>query len=118
MSAFYFAEEGVAFSVKRRKDTPAVESLGIRRCNKLEIKRDPETEVFINSMENSNIYFFMRDEFDRTTNYGESYNPEVHDLLVVKSAAEKFSISELKADKIYIDFESAITEFHSKRPGK
>jgi hypothetical protein len=79
------------------------------------IKRDPETEEFIKTLENSEIYFFMREEFDRITNDGDNYDPEVDDQQVIKATAEKFSISESDADTIYTSTEFAIADFLTKR---
>ncbi|MBP1995207.1 hypothetical protein [Paenibacillus eucommiae] len=51
----------------------------------------------------STIYKYMMDEFDQITNYGDNYDPEIHDLQVLKRASEHFNISISEADKIYLE---------------
>ena len=50
------------------------------------------------------IYNYMENEFNKITNYGESYNPETHDPIISKMAADKFGVSESEANQIYIDY--------------
>lgn len=47
----------------------------------------------------------MKLKYDKITNYGANYEPDVHDPLIAKLAAEKFGISESEAGQIYIDME-------------
>lgn len=49
------------------------------------------------------VYDFMEREFDRITNYGETYIPEIHDPLVIETAAEYFGITQEEADAMYIE---------------
>lgn len=78
------------------------------------IKRDPETEEFINTLENSRIYKDMRAKYDEVTNDGDNYTDEL-DVIVQRYASEKYNLSIEKVDKIYIDIEWKISEFHQKR---
>lgn len=51
------------------------------------------------------VYDFMKSKYDEITNYGDNYDPDVHDPLVAKFAAEQFGISESEAGQIYVDME-------------
>lgn len=66
----------------------------IENSNSSEISHKPTDD---------DIYNFMENEFDRITNYGADYIPEIHDSQVLKNASEKFEISESEADRIYLD---------------
>lgn len=55
------------------------------------------------------IYIFIEREFDRITNYGADYIPEIHDQQVLRIASRKFGISESEADRIYL--EKIMTQF-------
>jgi hypothetical protein len=79
------------------------------------IKRDPETEKFINTLEDSEKYLFMRDELDKVTNEGDEYDPELHDVQVFESAAERYGITVETATGIYDRIEFAISDFQQKR---
>ena len=78
-------------------------------------KRDPETEEFINSLEGSEIYKFMRNEYDRLTEDGDNYEVEKHDAIVAQTTIEKFRISEQAAGDLYTSFEFKIAEFWGRR---
>jgi len=59
----------------------------------------------VGAFDKEKIYLYMKAAFDRLTNYGENYNPEVHDPLVAKMAAEKFFITESQALYIYTSYD-------------
>ena len=78
------------------------------------IKRDPQTEEFIATLENNHIYIDMRAKFDELTNEGDNYLEE-HDEAVMHYASEKYNLSLEEVDQIYTNSEFAISEFHRKR---
>lgn len=49
------------------------------------------------------IHAFMEYQYNEITNYGESYDPEIHDPMVARLASERFGISEEEAGQIFID---------------
>jgi len=51
------------------------------------------------------IYQYMKTAYDQLTNYGDSYDPDVHDPMVAQMAAEQFGISPTEAGNIYIEME-------------
>jgi hypothetical protein len=51
------------------------------------------------------IYQYMKIVYDQVTNYGEGYEPELHDPMVAQMAAEKFGISATEAGDIYVEME-------------
>ncbi|AOU01984.1 MULTISPECIES: hypothetical protein [Bacillus] len=48
------------------------------------------------------IYDYMENEFNRITNYGENYTPEIHDSMVAELASKKFGITAEEANEIYV----------------
>jgi hypothetical protein len=55
------------------------------------------------STTNKTIHAFMEQKYNEITNYGESYDPEIHDPMVAKLASEQFNISEEEAGQIIIE---------------
>lgn len=51
------------------------------------------------------VYSFMKDQYNKLTNYGESYIPEIHDDKVDELASKKFGITKSEASRIYIEKE-------------
>jgi hypothetical protein len=51
---------------------------------------------------NEEVYQYMMSAFDSITGNGENYDPEIHDSMVIKMAAQKFGISESEADQIFL----------------
>ncbi|MGM0878845.1 MAG: hypothetical protein ACQEWV_30300 [Bacillota bacterium] len=49
------------------------------------------------------IHAFMEYQYNEITNYGDSYEPEIHDPMVAKLASERFNISEEEAGQIFIE---------------
>ena len=49
------------------------------------------------------VYNYAQGVFDRLTNYGENYNPEIHDGMVIRQTAEHFGIDYQTADKLYLE---------------
>ncbi|CDN42070.1 hypothetical protein BN871_AT_00720 [Paenibacillus sp. P22] len=49
------------------------------------------------------IYEFAMNEFNSLTNYGENYDPEIHDPIVDKKTSEHFGISVEEVERIMID---------------
>jgi hypothetical protein len=47
----------------------------------------------------------MKSKYDEITDYGASYDPNIHDPLVAQLAAEQFGISESEAGQIYLNME-------------
>jgi site-specific DNA-cytosine methylase len=58
-----------------------------------------------NGTSNSLIYEYMKVAYDELTNYGDTYDPEVHDHMVAQMAAERFGITVEQASSIYIEYE-------------
>lgn len=82
-----------------------------------DIIRDPETEEFIDTLENNDIYRTMRDKFDEITNDGDEYLEE-HDLEVAEFASKKFEISTEEAGDLYTNIEWQIGQFHEERKNR
>lgn len=85
-------------------------------------KQDIETEkeAITNSLPNSKeVYDFAQSKFDEITNYGENYEPKIHDELVLKETATHFDIDYDTANTLYMKeamgFESNAL-FESKQP--
>jgi len=74
--------------------------------------RDPETEAFLDTLENNHIFRDMRNEFDK---YSEDYVPETHDSIVFEYASNKYGISFEDANDLYVEFENRLTEFYRGR---
>lgn len=74
------------------------------KVEKEEIARSIE---FDKEWEEKKIYDFMEKAYDQLTNYGENYNPEIHDPMVAKLASEEFGISEYEAGRIYVKVQMA-----------
>lgn len=51
------------------------------------------------------IYEFMMAAYNQLTNYGDNYEPEIHDPIVAELASKEFGITEKQAGDIYIKFE-------------
>ncbi|OME83096.1 hypothetical protein BK120_14945 [Paenibacillus sp. FSL A5-0031] len=49
------------------------------------------------------IYSYIMEQFDKVTNQGEDYVPEIHDPIVLQKAADYFSISIEDVDRIFIE---------------
>lgn len=49
------------------------------------------------------VYEYAQSLFNRVTNYGENYNPEIHDDMVIRQTAEHFGIDYQTADKLYLE---------------
>lgn len=78
------------------------------------IKRDPEAEAFIETLEDNHIYHDMRNKYDEVTNEGDNYTDE-HDVIVAQYASEKHCISVEEAGQLYTRIEWEISEFHKRR---
>lgn len=48
------------------------------------------------------VYDYMKAQYEQLTNYGENYDPEIHDSQVANMAASRFGISASEAGQIYI----------------
>lgn len=48
------------------------------------------------------VYNKAQELFDKYTNYGNDYIPEIHDDLVIRETAEYFSISVTEANELYM----------------
>ncbi|KHE72470.1 hypothetical protein [Halobacillus sp. BBL2006] len=59
----------------------------------------------LDQVDDSEIYSYMKDQYDKLTNFGENYDPKYHDLLVAEKAAVKFSITAEEAAEIYINYQ-------------
>ncbi|MEH7393595.1 hypothetical protein V7149_19685 [Bacillus sp. JJ1503] len=70
-----------------------------------EEKMPTETVSSSSGPSDMEIYEYMKSVFDRETNYGANYIPEVHDQLAGKMASEKFGISSQEAIDIYTKIE-------------
>lgn len=77
-------------------------------------ERDPETEAFIDTLENNHIYRDMRDQYDKITIKDDEYTDE-HDKIVAEYASRKYGISTVDAGQLYSNFEWEITKFHKRR---
>lgn len=84
---------------------------------KLICERDGQLEEFLDSLSpiTRNVFNFMRQEYDRITNYGEYYNPKQHDPIVTKLAGMRFNIQAEEAAEIYIHAQIMMGEFHIKQ---
>ncbi|WP_059103150.1 hypothetical protein [Shouchella shacheensis] len=79
------------------------------------IERDNETEEFIKSLPQAEIYFFMEGEYNRLTHFGENYDADIHDQQVAERAAKEFDLTEDEAGQLYADFGMRIAEFWEER---
>ena len=72
------------------------------------IKKGPSTENFINELEQQkrDIYRFMKDEYSKATNHGDSYNVEFHDPRINAIVSREFNISAEEAENIYMSVET------------
>ncbi|REJ09082.1 hypothetical protein [Halobacillus trueperi] len=66
-----------------------------------EAARAAASEPTINGTRYSTIHTYMKVAYEELTNYGESYDPEYHDPLVAKLAADEFGITKAEAGRIY-----------------
>lgn len=64
------------------------------------------TSSAYSSVDEEKVYEYMKSQYNRLTNYGANYVPEIHDPQVASLASEKFGISTDRADKIYIFYET------------
>ncbi|WP_424162203.1 hypothetical protein ACPA1T_19560 [Bacillus amyloliquefaciens] len=67
-----------------------------------EKRKENSSEVEAQSADDQTIYNYMENEFNRITNYGENYTPEIHDSMVSELASEKFGITVDEANQIYV----------------
>ncbi len=77
------------------------------------IKRDSETENFIDTLENGHIYKDMRAKYDELTDDGRDYKHE-HNEMVIEYACEKYNLTTDQLDRIFIDTEISISEFERR----
>lgn len=75
------------------------------------IARDSETENYISTLDNSEIYKDMRTKYDVVTNEGDEYTDE-HDKIVCEYASKKYNLTTEEVKEIYISSELKISEFH------
>lgn len=57
------------------------------------------------SINKQSVYEYMKEQYDIITDYGNNYDPNVHDPMVAKMASQMFGISETEAGAIYVEFE-------------
>ena len=81
----------------------------------LEMQRDPDTEEFINTLENNHIYRDMRAKYDELTDDGEIVLSDEHDEMATEYISEKYEITKEEVVSLYIFFETEISRFHQKR---
>ncbi|MCA1213481.1 MULTISPECIES: hypothetical protein [Bacillus] len=67
-----------------------------------EKRNENSSEEEAQSADDQTIYNYMENEFNRITNYGENYTPEIHDSMVTELASEKFGITVDEANEIYV----------------
>ncbi|MBJ7894353.1 hypothetical protein [Bacillus atrophaeus] len=67
-----------------------------------EKRKENSSEEEARSANDQTIYNYMENEFNRITNYGENYTPEIHDSMVAELASEKFGITVDEANEIYV----------------
>lgn len=72
------------------------------RVEQTEIAEEASRDI---EREERKIYITMKNAFDKITNYGENYVPEVHDDIVAKAASDTFGITVGEANRIYINGE-------------
>ncbi|WP_078410962.1 hypothetical protein [Priestia abyssalis] len=80
-------------------------------------ERDKELEEFLDSLSPivRDVFKYMREEYERITNYGEIYNPKQHDPMVAKFASRRFNIQAKEAAEICVNVQIMIGEFQIKR---
>ena len=80
-------------------------------------ERDRGLEEFLDSLSPiiRDVFKYMREEYERLTNYGQNYNPKRHDPMVAKLASMRFNIQAKEAAQIYVNVQIMIGEFHIKR---
>ncbi|MGI8315927.1 hypothetical protein [Halobacillus mangrovi] len=59
----------------------------------------------LDEVDDSEIYSYMKDQYDKLTDSGENYDPDYHDPLVAEKAADKFSITAEEAAEIYVNYQ-------------
>lgn len=89
-NSYSFTKNGEYYEVKTEEETETKEAF---------------TPTDNNYVSDQDIYDYMKTQYERLTNYGANYVPEIHDLQVSNMAASKFGISVSEADRIYIDME-------------
>ncbi|GAA0130077.1 hypothetical protein [Bacillus velezensis] len=67
-----------------------------------EKRKENSSEEEAQSANDQTIYNYMENEFNRITNNGENYTPEIHDSMVAELASEKFGITVDEANEIYV----------------
>ncbi|UZD75322.1 hypothetical protein [Bacillus siamensis] len=68
-----------------------------------EKRKENSSEEEAQSANDQTIYNYMENEFNRITNNGENYTPEIHDSMVAELASEKFGITVDEANEIYVN---------------
>lgn len=71
---------------------------------KVEREKREYIEQLNKEIEEKKVYDFMKSAFNEITNYGDNYNPEIHDQLIAELASKEFGISVSEANDIYIKF--------------
>ena len=88
-----------------------------RRVDELGKERDPRTENFINelSQHERDVYRFMRDQYDRTMNYGDAYDANAQDPQLTAIVSREFNISAEEARNIYTSVQTKIADFRREQ---
>ena len=67
----------------------------------IEDENDTEDTETIETIDEDQVYSYMKYQFDVLTDNGENYNADYHDSLVANMAAQKFGITTSEANDIY-----------------
>ncbi|ARI76378.1 hypothetical protein [Halobacillus mangrovi] len=59
----------------------------------------------LDEVDDSEIYSYMKDQYDKLTDSGKSYDPQYHDPVVAEKAADKFNMTAEEAAEIYVNFQ-------------
>ncbi|RHW40049.1 hypothetical protein D1B33_04150 [Lysinibacillus yapensis] len=81
------------------------------------IKKEPEIEEFIDTLENSHIYKDIRSKYEEITDGGKNRKSE-HDEIVIRYGCEKYNLTTEELDRIFIDTKLKISEFQLMRKNK
>ncbi|WP_050183773.1 hypothetical protein [Domibacillus robiginosus] len=83
----------------------------------MEAERDLQAEQFIDelSQHEKDVYRFMRNEYERTMNYGDAYDAKVQDPQLTALVSREFNISAEEARTIYMEVESKVADFHREQ---
>lgn len=78
----------------------------LEKVEELKIARDKKEEENreIENFERE-VHFYMKDAFNKITNYGDTYDPDIHDKLINNLASEKYNITPNEAQEIFIRYE-------------